>query len=88
VNLKLAKSPILIIRIVSTFRLDLGVITRSYTVSMSFFQRIPVLFYPRVFGLCYGKETHHLLVVSKIVYFPFHTWVVILPIDFHIFQDG
>jgi len=21
-------------------------------------------------------------------YFPFHTWDVILPIDFHIFQDG
>jgi len=21
-------------------------------------------------------------------YFPFHIWVVILPIDFHIFQDG
>ena len=22
------------------------------------------------------------------VYFPFHIWDVILPIDFHIFQDG
>ena len=28
------------------------------------------------------------LVVSNIFYFPFHIWDVILPIDFHIFQDG
>jgi hypothetical protein len=28
------------------------------------------------------------LVVSNIFYFPFHIWDVILPIDFHSFQDG
>ena len=28
------------------------------------------------------------LVVWNIFYFPFHIWDVILPIDFHIFQDG
>ena len=28
------------------------------------------------------------LVVWNIHYFPFHIWDVILPIDFHIFQDG
>ena len=28
------------------------------------------------------------LVVWNIFYFPFHIWDVILPIDFHVFQDG
>ena len=30
---------------------------------------------------------HNWLVVSNMFYVPFHIWDVILPIDFHIFED-
>ena len=37
-----------------------------------------------------GLDTQHFLVggLEHGFYFPFHIWDIILPIDFHIFQDG